>query len=340
VKKIILIFIIILIVCVVTLGLSYQALFDWGKKSNQYQEEIIIELKPKTSLRNFSKILEEQKVVSKALLFEAWVRLFSNYRTFQAGRYYIKGEYSIELIIKKIQSGETYNPVLFTIAVPEGFTLAKIIERMVSNNIGTYNENFELANSIEFLQSLNISASSIEGYLYPATYPFTEIPAAKDIYSLMVNTFWDNLPTGYLEKIKEFGLDLHQAVTFASLIELETLYDFERSQVSEVIWNRLNKRMPLGIDASIIYGVKDYQGDLTFNHLKDASNLYNTRIHLGLPPGPIGSPSRDSLLAVINPSKEGNYYYVLDYETKKHIFTKSLNEHSKLVRKLIQDQKK
>ena len=69
------------------------------------------------------------------------------------------------MIIKKIQSGETYNPVLFTIAVPEGFTLAKIIERMVSNNIGTYNENFELANSIEFLQSLNISASSIEGYL-------------------------------------------------------------------------------------------------------------------------------------------------------------------------------
>ena len=106
--------------------------------------------------------------------------------------------------------------------------------------------------------------------------------------------------------------------------------------IAEVIWSRLSKNEPLGIDAAVIYGIDGYQGDIKFAHLRDAKNPYNTRIHRGLPPGPICSPAVSSLKAVLNPTKSGYYYYVLvPGELKRHHFSRSLDEHNKHVQELI-----
>ena len=131
------------------------------------------------------------------------------------------------------------------------------------------------------------------------------------------------------------GLALHQAVTFASLIEAETLHDDERSKVSEVIWRRLKDNAPLGIDAALIYGIPDYAGDLKTAHLNDAKNRYNTRIHRGLPPSPIGNPSAKSMAAVLTPSDQGYYYYVLIPGSDRHHFSRTLKEHNEHVRNLV-----
>ena len=156
----------------------------------------------------------------------------------------------------------------------------------------------------------------------------------------MVRTFWEKLPKGYEAKVRKRGLSLERAVTFASLIEMETLLDEERSKVSEVIWARLKKGEPLAIDAALIYGIKNYKGNIRWRHLKDRSNKYNTRIYKGLPPSPIGSVSVASLEAVLNPTSEGYYYYVLKPDSSQsHHFSKTLKEHNQHVQKLVRKQK-
>jgi UPF0755 protein len=198
-----------------------------------------------------------------------------------------------------------------------------------------------LSQDPKLLDELRIPSTSLEGYLYPATYPFTKIPDAQEVITRAVKTFWDRLPANYEEMVKEKGLDLNQAVIFASLIELETANDAERSFVSEVIWNRYNDKAALGIDAAIIYGIKDYDGDIRSRDLRDRSNLYNLRIHPGLPPTAIGSPSKESLLAVLSPSNKGYYYYVVDVDKEnQHHFSKSLSEHNRYVRKLVKVRRK
>ena len=157
----------------------------------------------------------------------------------------------------------------------------------------------------------------------------------------MIKEFYLKLPKNYEKKIHSYGLSLYEAVIFASLIEKETFLPEERDYIAEVIWNRLKANMPLGIDAAVIYGVKDWKGDLKTSHLRDRKNLYNLRIHRGLPPGPICSPSKASLEAVLTPSRKGHYYYVLLPGTqKRHHFSKTLKEHNLFVKKLVRYQKK
>jgi UPF0755 protein len=237
-------------------------------------------------------------------------------------------------------SGDTYVPVVFRYTIPEGFTVKQVVGLLIQNKVGGLDDFKNLIGSFDFRDSLGIKGPSLEGYLYPATYSFTSFPTPREALALPIRTFWKNLPSDYTAKVAEKGLTLEQAVIMASLIELETPHDDERSLVSEVIWRRLNKKIALAIDATIIYGIKDYKGNLTRKHLKDASNPYNSRIHQGLPPTPIGSPSRASLEAVLTPTDQGYMYYVLDLETGKHHFSKTLREHNRYVQKLIKDTRK
>jgi len=155
-----------------------------------------------------------------------------------------------------------------------------------------------------------------------------------------VKNFWQHLPKNYEAQVHAMGLSLDQAVTFASLIERETRHDDEKPLISEVIWRRLKDKTPLAIDAAVIYGVANYKGNLTWANLADAKNPYNTRIHVGLPPTPIGSPDLKALEAVLTPSNFGYYYYVLIPGEGRHHFSRTLQEHNEHVKKLVESTKR
>ena len=310
---------------------------QWGDTARSLAMARDVSFPAGTSLRQLARTLEQAEVVDSAFLFRLFVRGCADFKKFQAGKYRFEGSVSPTQIAERISAGDIHIELRLRFSVPEGFTLTKITARMATHGLGTQAELQRLARDRLFLAELKVKADSLEGYLYPATYSFyQQLPTARQVFARMVAKWRTMLPADYEQQVAEKGLTLHQAVTMASLIELETAHDDERNKISEVIWRRLKDRTPLAIDATIIYGIKDYDGDLKHRHLRDASNPWNTRIHRGLPPTPIGSPSLASLLAVLNPTNEGHYFYVLIPDSsKRHHFSRTLREHNRHVRKLM-----
>lgn len=325
------------------LHLARQRLVRWSQTPLPIKDPIAITLERGTTLRTISQKLELARVISDDHWFELWVRLFSSYERFQAGPYSFQGKVTPQDIARTMINGETFMPIVLQITIPEGFTLKQVATTLAGAGVGSETEFRALAQNREYLQSHRITANTLEGYLFPATYRFTSVPSLQDAVDLMINEFWKRLPVNFETKLNEDGYSLYDGIIIASLIELETPHHDERPLISEVIWRRLKAGMALGIDAAIIYGIPDYDGNLRFRHLRDETNPYNTRRHRGLPPSPICSPSQQSLLAVLNPTAQGLWYYVLDPSKpggNRHHFSASSREHSQYVAKLRRWQRK
>jgi UPF0755 protein len=320
---------------------AYRYLQSWGERGLARPEARELLFERGQSLRALSTSLEKEGLVDSAILFEVWVRLFSRPTALQAGRYRFETAQSPRAICAKLLSGEIYQPLVLQITIPEGFTQQKLFQKLSEFGLGNPEEIWALSKNKAFLQELKLEADSLEGYLYPATYDFFERPTLRAFFTRVVQNFWQTLPPRYQEQVAERGLSLHEAVIFASLIEKEALRVEEMPRISEVIWNRLKRGMPLGVDASIIYGIADYRGNLQRKHLDDITNPYNSRRHRGLPPGPIASPSTAALRAVLTPTQEGHLYYVLNPDgSGEHVFSRSLSEHNKHVRHLVTMQRR
>lgn len=323
----------------VAVGLKF-GLYYWSTQPVDVAEEVTMDYLPDTSLKKLAANLEELELITSEDLFVYLVKTSYDYSKFQAGEYLFTEATTPKQIVQTLVQGKIAPEKLISIAVPEGFTQKQIYKRLAQNGLGDEANYWQLSKDKEFIRSQNIRSNSLEGYLYPATYEFSEKATEKQILQKMISTFFNKLPAGYVDQLKKIRLTLNEAVTFASLIETETNVNEERPMVAEVIWNRLRDRSPLGIDSAIIYGIKDYDGDIRWKHLRDKSNPYNTRIHKGLPPGPVASPALPSMEAVITPTKKGYYYYVLKAGTNRHHFSKSLKEHNRHVKKLVRDLKK
>ena len=319
--------------CVVAGGLVW--IKQWAELKIVVPTDAVVDYKAGTGLSALAHQLAAAGIVSSPELFSIWVRSTGNYKHYQAGAYRFSNSIAPLDIANAMLKGDVYAPVVLQIAVPEGFRMRDVTTRLAANGVGHIVEISNLCRDKAFLKALHVEAASLEGYLYPATYSFQKMPTPQQALEAMVKSFWQHLPRDYESRVKALGLTLNQAVIFASLIELETRTEEEKPLISEVIWRRLNAGMALGIDAALIYGIADYHGDLTWANLADAKNPYNTRIHRGLPPSPIGSPDVKSLEAVLIPSNFGYYYYVLIAGESRHHFSKSLAEHNLHVKKLV-----
>lgn len=319
----------------------YQSLPAWSEKTRELALPVVVKLERGSRLDDFAKRLEQEGLIDHGLRFRYWIKLYGNYGRFQAGQYRFEGSVSPKLIVETIEAGKIWQPLELQFVIPEGFTLKQVIDRLEAHQVGSRGELEAMSKYGELLKKYQIKGSDVEGYLYPATYSFIKMPTVRGAFEKMLDTFFAQLPPGIEQEFVPLKLSLHQAVIFASLIERETQLDEERPMVAEVIWNRLRDGEPLGIDAALIYGIVDYQGDIKTVHLKDAKNPYNTRIHKGLPPGPIGAISMTSLKAILNPTQLGYRFYVLGTDgTKQHHFSRTLAEHEVYVKQLIQASQK
>jgi UPF0755 protein len=326
--------------CLLVAGLAWVSIHwylpRWADEPRSLESPVVVQLEKGMRLPEFAQRLAEEHLLSESLRFRVWVKFHRDYSRFQAGQYRFEGVVRPREVADTIEAGKTWEPLALQFVVPEGFTLKQVIERLVARNVGTREALQAIAQDPELLRSYGIRGKNLEGYLAPATYTFASMPSPREVFEKMLETFFRAIPSDFTERLSQRRIDLHQAVIFASLIERETQIDDERSMVSEVIWNRLKDGEPLAIDAALIYGIEDYKGDITWEHLRDAKNLYNNRIHKGLPPTPIGAISIESLQAVLTPTQQGYRFYVLRTDgSKRHHFTKTLAEHNVYVKQLI-----
>ena len=161
----------------------------------------------------------------------------------------------------------------------------------------------------------------LEGFLFPSTYQIRRGGAVKTLVAKQLTAFRLEIDKVNMRAARHVNLTTFDVVTIASLIEREAQVPSERPLVASVIYNRLRAHMPLGIDATIRFVTGDWQSPLTGAQLRMRSP-YNTRLHRGLPPGPIGNPGLASLQAAAHPAHTHFLYYVVKPGTcGRHAFS-------------------
>jgi len=221
-----------------------------------------------------------------------------------------------------------------TIIFPEGFTIRDMADRVAAvRGIAIRKRGVTPRLTREgYLRAVDravapprfrndMTRDSLEGFLFPASYEFTQRTTARELVADQLAAFRDRFSTVDLAYARSRNLTPYDVLIIASMIEKETAIPRERRLVSAVIYNRLRHRMPLGIDATIRYGL-DIPGtkSLTKEALRSPSP-FNTRIHAGLPPTPIANPGLASIRAAANPARVDYLYYVRKPKSLSHYFT-------------------
>jgi peptidoglycan lytic transglycosylase G len=230
-------------------------------------------------------------------------------------------------------------PKPFRIVFPEGFTRRQMAERITAVDKIAFRKRHvrPRLSARVYLRATASSklpgrfaedgkARSLEGFLFPATYDFLRKTTSKQLVAAQLQAFdrnWKRLDLAYARSRHLTPFDV---VIVASMVEKEALAPEERPKIAAVIYNRLKARMPLGIDATIRYAL-DIPGTQSLHESELANPTpYNTRLHAGLPPGPIGNPGLASLQAAAHPARVNYLYFVRKPDKVHHFFTASYEE--------------
>ena len=293
----------------------------------QEKSEQIIEVPQGAPFRKIAKNLKVKGIITNEIKFYFLARLKGNLTSIKAGEYLLYTNMTPLEVLDTLVSGRT---LLYRLTVPEGHNLYQVADTAVSLGLVSKEEFVSKAHDPLLLQELHIAGISVEGYLFPETYFFSKSVAADKIIRTMVQKFWDHFSDNLRFKSQKLGLTEHQLVILASVIEKETGIPEERRLISAVFHNRLRINMKLQSDPTVIYGIKNFSGNLTKKDLQ-TSTPYNTYAHEGLPIGPIANPGRETLEATINPAPV-SYLYFVSKNDGSHFFSNTYKEHLKAVR--------
>jgi UPF0755 protein len=274
--------------------------------------------------------LARRGVIGSSFVFRTYARL-TDAGPFQAGRYELRRDLGVRDAIDALEAG----PVLTydELAVPPGRWLTEVAELVESQLPGRSAARFlELARSGAVRSRLQPEEqASLEGYLWPDTYRFTDEEDELDVLRTMVEQF-DAVATrvGLGEAIVE-GHGAPEILVIASMVQQEAKVEGDAPLIASVIYNRLRDGMPLQIDATVVYAVGLANGarptsGLTVDQLR-AESPYNTYLHPGLPPTPISGVTEASLLAALQPAQTPYRFYVLADADGRHAFAQTYEEH-------------
>jgi UPF0755 protein len=256
-----------------------------------------------------------------------YMKLVRNRDSLKAGVYEFEGPLAATAVIEKLVRGDV---VLNTVTIREGLDRFAIAKLFSAEKLGTEKEWNRLTSDPELIRDIAPQAKSLEGYLFPDTYKFDPGTPASTIVKAMVANFRRAFG-GELAYITT-GLDLHQTVTLASIVETEARLPQERPMVASVYLNRLHKQMRLGADPTVIYAIKlegRWDGNIRKTDLQ-MDSPYNTYKVAGLPPGPIANPGLAALRAAAAPARTTFLYFVAKQDGS-HAFSNSLAEHNRNV---------
>ena len=322
-------------VVLLLLAVAGAAAWMWYCIEQPYQgfaaEGVFVDLPHGASSRTVARVLKQNGVIRSAFAFEVYARRHPR-RRLQAGEYFFNHAISGHDVFWQIADGHIYEQP-FT--VREGETIFDIAHDLEAEKLMTADDFLSAAQNPELIRDIAPRAKTLEGFLFPATYFLPRHPTPTDVTAEMVHKFkeeWQRIAPPESRRDTtglEHGRPVASVVTLASLVERETPRPEERPLVAGAFENRLRKNIPLQCDPTVIYAMQDagqYNGKLTGADLHFPSP-YNTYVHAGLPPGPIGNPGGASLRAALDPAKTDYLYFVANTQGG-HFFAATLAEHN------------
>lgn len=277
------------------------------------------------SYRQVVEILNKEGIIHRKFPLLLLGRLTGSDRKVMAGYYNLNTGMSLWDVFELLRYGRI---IQYVVTIPPGSNLQDIKSRLSAYGL-IDDDSWGIVYERRFLDSLKIDAPSLEGYIYPDTYNLPKGIKPEDIFSIMVQRMREVFDESLRKRAEEIGMSEREVLTLASIIEKEAMYDRERPLISAVYHNRLKKGMRLQADPTVLYGVRYGNKGIQYSDLK-RQTPYNTYYIVGLPPGPIASPSIESIKAALYPANV-NYLFFVSRNDGTHHFSITVQEHEQAV---------
>lgn len=319
----------LLIVAVLGAMAGYAHLFFWTPTSSS-SESILYEVKRGTTIGSLTEDLQQLGLVKDKALFALLMRVHRVGARLKAGEYALRKNMAPAELIEVLTSGRSVGR-LFTVS--EGLNMFEIAELFEAQGFGKREDFLKAARDPQLIQQmLGQKLPSLEGYLFPETYSVTKYMKASEIVRKMVAHFLKEFAP-FEEQARAMGWSRHKVVTLASIIEKETGVPEERPLISSVFHNRLQKKMRLQTDPTIIYAKALQIGRVVISITRQDLRMehpYNTYVISGLPPGPIANAGRAAFAAAVKP-EESDYLFFVSRNDGTHIFSEEYKDHKAAV---------
>lgn len=293
---------------------------------------ITLEVERGSSPRAIVQLLEDRGVVRDGRPFHLYLRVLRAGGELQAGTFHLDPSDTPAELLEALRHGGSPSRLF---VVPEGFRATQIAGRAASLGLTTEAEFLAIVFDEEGTRARGFDSSSLEGYLYPDSYEVPEHFGASQLVDLMVKR-WQAVWERDLSALAEArGRSAQWVVSVASIVEKETGSAEERGRIAGVFTRRLEQGMKLQADPTIIYGLKNYDGNIRKRDISDP-HPWNTYVHKGVPPTAICSPGEKAMSAVLDPEPGDDLYFVaIPGSGGRHDFSATYPEHARKVRRYL-----
>ena len=288
----------------------------------------IISIPQGVGLNRVSQILADNGLLQSPRRFQ-WLARYRNVDSLiKAGDFEIQPHWTPDELLQHLVEGRSQ---LYKVTLPEGLTFDETIVRLAQAGFGSLAKFQSLKTHLPLraLVELEPQVGSLEGFLFPETYFFAKNESEENILAAMIQQFNQNYTPEDRVRAAKMGLSDYEVITLASIVEKETGLAQDRSLVSGVFHNRLKRNMRLESDPTVIYGIEDFDGNLTRKHLRTPTP-YNTYTIFGLPPSPICNPGKAAIQSTLYPA-EVNYLYFVARGDGTSQFSTNLKAHNQAV---------
>lgn len=341
--KIILVLVAILLIGIATLLGTY--CYFKSPVSND-KKEVSIVIENGSTISDIAALLKKEGLIKNENFFKLYVKL-KKVSNVYAAKYYFSPSMNLDEIINTLNEGG-YNENEISITFKEGINMRGIAKLIKENTSNSEDDVYKKLKDEKYLNSAiekywfltdDIKNSkiyySLEGYLFPDTYRFnSKDVTVEEIFNKMLDQMEKEL-NKYKKQIEKSKYSVHELMTLASITQSEGYNEDDFKNIASVFYNRLKTGMALGSCVTSYYGVKKDMTDELLQKDIDASNPYNTRGNnpVSFPVGPISMPGAKALDATLDPIETSYYFFVSDKNNKLY-FTKTLNEHERMITKL------
>ncbi|HAT4363671.1 TPA: endolytic transglycosylase MltG [Clostridium perfringens] len=318
------IFIILLVINLAVFVVKYNSIKRSPLQSNK--ADITFKVKEGESLNGLFERLNNENVLRSSFFSKIYIKFNNVEESIKPGTYTVNSDISFQDFLSVLTDGKVSEA---KVTFPEGYTVEDIAKKLEESKVCTKDEFLKVVKEYplpSYIKPNNERKYELEGFLFPDTYAIPKGTTPKQIIEMMLNRF-----EGVISEIQsELGITIpkeeyEKYVIVASMVEKEARDDSERAEIASVIYNRLQKGMPLQIDATVLYALGEHKDTVLYKDLK-VDSPYNTYKIKGLPVGPICNPGKPSLLAAIKPAKTDYIYYLLNPSNNKHYFTNNYED--------------